>query len=348
MSKRVEGDRLVVSDRIGGSVFPTVEAEVPFALECDGTVGDGFRILGSVYGRQVRAHGNGHVQGMLVGRGDVVIDLRNGGRQRYRGGITSSGNIEVLRDPVGVRQSLVGDLKQAQLLVRGDVVGERVVLRNTIVFGNVQARRIVLENCIVFGALIATESMVLRSSTFLYYYSNAVSFEGPCMALHAMGESIERPTFAPLEDHDGLILGSEVAYYPMVRRRSDSALSNRTWLERPAGAASGRLFPSTDWVRLEVETPDVAAILRKRPEEPKARKGERWVLSIAGRAMNFGVLTLDLQVLIRMLQLAFEFDHYLPEAKTAALFWIERHCTTDEQWLMREFLVHPAQQGDVS
>lgn len=342
MTTRIDGDRVFVTGVVRASIFPKVEAETAYTIECDGSADAGsgsFDIHGSIYGRQLRFRGPGTSRSCVVGRGELVLDLRGGGVQRFLGGLSASGNIEVLVAPTALRDSVAGDIARARLLVRGDVVGEVVFLRDAVVFGNIQGRRVVLERCIVVGAVVAREDLVIRGSTVLYYHASRVSFEGPCMCLHAMGESIERPVFGALEDVDGTVYESSVLYYPVIRRRADSALSNRPWHGTQPGVATGRLHPPSDWVRVGIEQPDPAAELRNRPDEPKIRRSDRWVLSIAGRAMNFGILSLDIQAVGRMLQTAFEYDHYVAEAKAEARRWIESHCTRDEQWLMERLAI---------
>lgn len=339
MTTRIDGDRVFVSGLVRASIFPKVESETAYMVECDGTLDGGFDIQGSVYGRQLRFRGNGTARSCVVGRGELVLDARGSSQLRFLGGLCASGNIEALVDPRRLEECAVGEISRASILVRGDVVGEAIVLRDAVVFGNVQGRRVVLERCIVVGAVVAREDLVVRASTVLYYHAQRVSFDGPCMCLHAMGESVERPAFGAFEDIDGTVYESSVLYYPVIRRRADSALSNRPWKAPVPGAASGRLHPPSDWVRVAIEQPDPAAVLRNKPDEPKVRQSERWVLSIAGRAMNFGILSLDIQAIGKMLQTAFEYDHYVDEAQAEARRWVESHCTTDERWLLGKFAI---------
>ena len=317
MTTRIDGDQVFVTGTVRASIFPKVESETAYAIEFDGrgeAGGGAFDIQGSIYGRQLRFRGSGIGRSCVVGRGELVLDLRAGGVQRFLGGLTANGNIEVLSDPTALRDSLVADIERTRVLVRGDVVGEVVYLRDTVVFGNIQAKRVVLERCIVVGAVVAREDLIIRASTVLYYHASRISFEGPCMCLHAMGESVERPVFSAMEDAGGTVYEPSVLYYPVIRRRAETSLSNRPWQSVPPGTATGRLHPPSDWVRVGIEQPDPAAVLRNRPDEPKTKRSERWVLSIAGRAMNFGMLSLDIQTVGRMLQTAFEFDHYIDEA----------------------------------
>lgn len=334
MTTRVDGDRVFVSGLVRASIYPKVEAETAYTVECDGSIEGGFDVHGAIYARQLRFRGNGTTRSCVVGRGEIVLDVRGIARQRFLGGLVASGSVEVLADPITIKDSVGGDIKRAKVLVRGDVIGEAVALRDTVVFGNIQARRIVLERCIVVGAVVAREELVLRGSTVLYYHAQTVRFEGPCMCLHAMGESIERPVFAPFEDVDETIYPPSVLYYPVIRGREDSALSNRPWVERPVGTAAGMLHPPADWVRVNIEQPAPATEIRDRHDEPMTKRSERWVLSIAGRAMHFGILSLNIRAIGRMLQTAFEYDHYVEQAQVEARLWIEQQCTPDERWLM--------------
>lgn len=337
MPEIVEGDRLRVSGRSDACFFPRTERETNFVREFDGRASDGPFFLGSsVYGRSLRFIGSGECHGIVVGRGDLRIDVSQPGeRQRFRGGIATNGSVDVVAPRAGVRGSLIGDVKRASLLVRGDVVGDNVHLRNSVIVGNVHGSNVFLSNCIVFGAAVASEQLTLSASACLYYHTRLLTFEGPCLMIQAMGDSAARPVFAPLEDEAGEIWPSEVLYYPMIRRDEGHPLGNRPWA--PSKSAPGaRLYPKADWVTVGTEVESHTADAR-----PVA--SDRTILSIAGRALNLGALQIGVEQMASLLKISFEFDHYSDQGRREAMARVRAVTTADEFWVFASLL----EEGDM-
>ena len=164
-------------------------------------------------------------------------------------------------------------------MLRGDVLATNVVLENAIVFGNIEANRIHVTSCIVFGALIAKEKLTVTASTLLYYHAPEVVFEGSCMMVNAMGESNEPPVFATYEDGGGSLWDADLRFYPAVRpERGKDMLMNRPWTNPAGRYDAAKLYPETDWVRV-----DVAPI---ESDDPSTPTEERHVLTISGRALT--------------------------------------------------------------
>ncbi len=338
MPEVVEGDRFRVTGQSDACFFPRFERETNLAREFDGRTVDGaFFLGGSVYGRSLQFRGMGDCRGVVVGRGDLRIDVsRPGERQLFRGGICANGSIEVSAPRTGLRASLVGDIRQASVLVRGDVAGDNVHLRNAVVVGNVHGSNVFLSNCIVFGAAVASEQLTLSASACLYYHSRLATFEGPCLMLQAMGDSAARPIFAPLEDGDGTAYAPEVLYYPMIRRDEGHPLGNRPWAPS-ASAKLAKLYPGADWITVATEvesrTPGAAPIA-----------SDRTILSIAGRALNLGALQVGVEQMATLLKLSFEFDHYSERFQQTAIGRIREVTTDDEFWVFAT-LLQPARSA---
>jgi hypothetical protein len=332
----VEGDRIRVTGRSDTCFFPRTERETNYSRDFDGRTSDGPFLLGSsVYGRSLRFTGPGECHGIVVGRGDVRIDVsRLGERQRFRGGLSTNGSIDVAAPRTGLRDSLVGDIRNASLLVRGDVVGDDIHLRNTIVVGNVQGSNVFLSSCVVFGAAVASEQLTLSASSCLYYHSRLLTFEGPCLMLQAMGDSAVRPSFVPLEDGEGEAWTSEVLYYPVIRRDEGHPLGNRPWAPS-ASARMAKLYPAADWVTVATEaegrTPDAAPVT-----------ADRTILTIAGRALNLGALQIGVEQMAALLKISFEFDHYSDRGRREAMARVRAVTTDDEYWVFANALEREA------
>lgn len=336
MAETIEGDRIIVTGSSDACFFPRLERETNYIREFDGRSAKGpFAIRGSIYGRQLQFRGAGECRGVTVGRGDLMIDVsRPGEVQRFLGPITANGSLTVKSPGLPLQRTTIGDVRNASALIRGDVVGDHVSLSNTVIVGNVHATNIRLNNCIVFGAVIASEQVTLQASTVLYYHCRHMVFEGPCMMLHAMGESATPPVFAPYEDTVGGIFPCDVRYYPAVRTQEGKQLGNRIW-ERPKGATTSMLVPHADWIAVNTEA-------ERKDHDGRQVQSMRTVLTIAGRALNLAALQLAASQLTSMLKICFEFDHYAPRAQRDALESIRANATEEEFWVFSS-LLHPAE-----
>jgi hypothetical protein len=298
MPSTLDGNKMVLSGYCPGDQFPKEKRQLNYSLEADGYSKNGpFMIEGALYGKNIHFTGPGVVAGPILGRGDIKLDNKSIGAQRFLSGLCANGNIISAQQGASIKISLNGDLGFANYVIRGEVVGENIMLENTIVFGSLHAKRIQLINCLVFGGAIATDTLRVVCSTLLNYQSSEILFEGPCAVLHAMGESRSQPDIAPYEDGAGDTWEGDIRYYPVYRGHDDGAITNRSWLPRSAAYRQAKLYVDYDWVEREIQERD-------------GRIGVRYILSIGGRAVDFSKLKTNVEHLKDMICSGLEFDHY--------------------------------------
>ncbi len=333
MSERTDGDRIVVTGFSAGSHFPRTQARTQFRFEADGLSSEGpFVIDGSVYGRDLRFRGPGSVSGPVMGRGDVALQNQSTFPQRFFGGLHANGNVVSDRRADALSRSLSGTLSAASYVVRGDVIAQHISLENAVVFGNVRGRRVDLQHCIVLGQVLAEEAAVLSATTFLSYAAPSVHFRGPCCALFALGTSDVPPVFEAFADGGGRVWEPDVRLYPVLRSEGASPMTNRPWEEATRGYTAAKLAMA-DWVRVDAERTVQRRVGGKNIDEKVSV--ERYVLTIAGRALNFKLLADDLDRLTFMIRCVLEFDHYDPSAQSATRRRWEEVCTPDELALLK-------------
>lgn len=344
MSERKDGDRIVVTGYSAGSHFPRTQAQTQYRFEADGNSAEGpFFIDGSVYGRDIRMRGPGTVLGPLLGRGDITLQNHSASTQRLLGGLHGSGNASCISRGAKLRDSLVGSVEAADYAVRGDVIAEHVSLENAVVFGNVRGRQVRLAQCIVFGQVIAKESAIVSASTLLSYFAPSVRFEGPCCLLFSSGVSERAPEFAPFKDGAHQSWDCDLRYFPALRTMGFAGVAYRPW-DEAAKRTEARLYPE-DWVKVDVEQ-EVSKIRDGRLVVERL-PAERYVLSIAGRALNFEHVQKTLDHLSWMLQTILEFDHYHPNAQQAVHARWKESCTADELFLLGLGTAPPRPQAPV-
>jgi hypothetical protein len=327
MPEKRQGDRIVVTGSSAGSHFPKKQAEIHLGFEADGRTAAGpFSIDGAVYGRNLRFRGPGTVMGPVLGRGDITIEAEPGGPVRFLSGVHASSSIVAVGAPRKLQDTLVASAGSAGLVVRGDAIGDHVMIEDAVVFGCIRARTVVLRRCIVFGQVLAREQATLVATTFMAYEAPRVSFEGPCCALFALGSSHEAPEFREFTDGAGRRWPCDIRFYPAFRSEQ-TPVSNRPWSPGadPNEYAQSGLYPP-DWICADLD--------RKR-EDGSVFSQRRFALTVAGRALNFETLSDRMRKLVWMLRTALEIPHYGPDAtQRVQQAWAET-CNEQEAQLLR-------------
>lgn len=325
MAVQQEGSNVVVNHTVAGSVFPTSERELVFPVLIDGSA-RAVLIGGSVYGRSLELRGQVRVQGPVVSRGDAVL---NPGTQRIQldSGITINGSLNCRYDPMQPLPDLQDSIESARVIVKGDIaVNQGVYLRNTIVFGSIRATHCVLENTLVLGTCLIDESLKVRMSTIGGYACRDVTFEGHCVMLHSLGESLNAPVFAPIETTQGSILDADIRYYPAIRH--GRGLMNRRQQPEVKYPAYARLYPQTDWVR-------ATTLANPALDEEYEGQVRKWVLSIGGRISDITKISEAVNSLTQMLKCGFEFEHYAPNIRRQQLAKALAPLTDEERWILQ-------------
>lgn len=325
MAVQQQGSNVVVNRSVAGSVFPTSERELVFPVLIDGSE-QAVLIGGSVYGRSLELRGDVRVQGPVVSRGDTVL---NPGTHRIQldSGITINGSLNCRYDPLQALPSLQDGMDAARVIVKGDIaVNQGVYLRNAIVFGSIRATHCVLENSLVLGTCLVDESLKVRMSTIGGYASRDVTFEGHCVMLHSLGESLNAPVFAPMETAPGSVHDADVRYYPAIRH--GRGLMNRLQQPDVKYPAYARLYPQTDWVR-------ATTLANPALDEEHQGQVQKWVLSIGGRISDISKISEAVNSLTQMLKCGFEFEHYAPAIRRQQLDKALAPLTDEERWILQ-------------
>lgn len=325
---RQEGSKMVVDASVAGSVFPTSERELAFPVLVSAER-DAVRIEGSLYGRSVELRGSVRIDGPVVSRGDTRLDPLSS-RIKLLSGLTVNGSLNVISPANSGRSASSGapSVRGARVLIKGDIAGNQsVALRDTVVFGSVNAVHCSLENSVVLGTCVASESLRVSGSTIGGYAGRDVSFEGRCMILNALGESLTRPLFLPRETPAGIVEPCDLRFYPVIR--ASGGFMNHEGLQQQPNADYARLHPSADWILARTMANPALA-------EPEGEILEKWVLSIGGRVSDFTAVRDSIESLTRMLKCGFEFEHYHPDDRQRHLIEALRGLSEDEAWLLKE------------
>lgn len=326
---RQEGNKIIVDSSVQGSVFPTSERELPFPVLINAEKKE-IHIEGSLYGRSLELRGGVRVDGPVVSRGDTRLSpLRS--RIKLLAGVTVNGALNVVVPEAVTDQPSLKGIRNAKVIIKGDIaVNQNVSLRDTIVFGSVRAVNCSLENSVVLGTCVASETLKIVGSTIGGYAGRDVSFEGRCMILNALGESLTKPIFLPRELADGSLEECELCFYPVIR--ATAGLMHDASLSQSDNAKYAKIYPSADWVKTATRTNPALA-------EPEGETTEKWVFSIGGRISNLSAIQDSIAGLTRMLKCGFEFEHYHPDQRSRHLSDATMGLTDEESWLLAEVCV---------
>ena len=329
MTIREEGNNIIVDGSFAGSLFPKSEREVVFPVLIDGSYSpQPLHIEGSVYGRSIEIRGAVVVEGPIVSRGDTKL-TPSVNRIRLNGGITVNGILNCISSVETNDISLTDGIEKVSTIIRGDVaVNQSLFLSNAIVFGSIKAVNCKLQNCIVLGTLMIQEKLTASMSSIGGYSAREVIFEGSCILIHALGESLMRPVFGPFETISGEIIESDVRYYPAMRE--GSRLVNLTHVHHDYPVYS-KLDPFSDWVQVDTHTNVIAGT--------RGDLVAKSVLSIGGRIGDFAQIKQSIDALTNMLKCGFEYDHLTPHIKQKVKNNALVNLNADENWILNQVCV---------
>jgi cytoskeletal protein CcmA (bactofilin family) len=326
MAVREEGSNIIVNGSIAGSLFPKNEKDIIFPVLIDGSKSaEPILIEGSVYGRSVEVRGGVTINGPVVSRGDTKLSPSDK-KIRLNGGITVNGVLNGSSAYKSNEISLTQDIENASIIIRGDIaVNQSLYLSNAIVFGSIKAVNCKLENCIILGTLMIEEQLTVSMSSIGGYSAREVTFEGNCILIHALGESLAKPVFSPYESISGEIIESDVRYYPAMRE--NSRLVNLTHANYIYPQYS-QLNPFSDWVLVHAHP--------SANDTNQEDAGTRVVLSIGGRIGDFSQIKDSLGALTDMLKCGFEYDHLSPHIKLKVKEHTMSKLNQDEGWILNQ------------
>lgn len=319
------GSNIVVNDSVAGSVFPTSEAELAFPILVDGTKQQ-VLIEGALYGRSVELRGKVRIRGPVLARGDMRIEPGQASVQ-LDAGLTVNGSLNCVAPALDDSSSLQDRLQNASVIIKGDIAANQSVsLKNAIVFGSIRAVNCALENTLVLGTCIVDETLKVSMSSIGGYACRDVTFEGHCLMVHALGESLTQPLFVPYEALDGVVIGSDLRYYPAIR--SENSIMNRGHGGSAPYPEYSRLYPNTDWVC-------AGASANPALEEHASGKVDKWILSLGGRISDISRISKAVDGITQMLKCGFEFEHYHPARRAEYLERAMKGLTEEEQWILK-------------
>ena len=323
MPIKQDGSKVVVTGKISGSVFPTNEKDTVFPVLIEGE-SEPVNIEGALYGRSLEMRGAVNVQGPVVARGDLRISPR-GKLIQMLAGLTVNGSVNC--EPKVQNPSDRIDVNDAQLIIKGDIAAnQNISLKNAVVFGSIRAVNCTLENTIVLGTCIIEESLVIKMSSIGGYASRDVTFEGSCVMIHALGESLSQPIMVPYEISPDRLISSDIRYYPVIRGYNQ--LLNNSHLNQVYPEYS-ILSIDTDWINSRV-SPNAAL------DELSMEAMNKWVLSIGGRIGDTSLLSDSIDALTSMLKCGFEFEHYHPQKRNLYVKNISEKLTEQESWILNK------------
>jgi len=325
MAVTQQGSNVVVNRSVAGSVFPTNERELLFPVFIDGSE-EPVLVGGSVYGRSLEMRGQVRVHGPVVSRGDTIFSPGLS-RIQLDSGITINGSLNCRFDSNREDATLQDGIDSASIIIKGDIaVNQGVYLRNAIVFGSIRATHLLLENTLVLGTCLVDESLKVRMSTIGGYACRDVTFEGHCVMLHSLGESLNTPVFAPMEIASGTVVEPDIRYYPAIRH--GRGLMNRLLQPDVKYPAYARLYPQTDWVR-------ATTLANPALDEDNEGQMQKWVLSIGGRISDISKISEAVNSLTQMLKCGFEFEHYSLASREQELEKAMAQLTSEERWILQ-------------
>lgn len=217
-------DNVIAEGLVEHGIYPTCHEEIGCSVILRGD----YKVLGGVYGARLKAMGSGVVHGPVVTREDLLLDereLTGTAHHSFLSGLTAP---TVLRNEVPaytIAETVVRDLANAKLRVRGPILADTVHLSNALIIGNIHARQVTLEACVVFGTIECEDLLVMNTCNFVAYRAGrarlmgrmstwlgyGVSYDGA----EFMGASEPRPHIENGHDSFNTVVPPDLRYLPV-------------------------------------------------------------------------------------------------------------------------------------
>jgi hypothetical protein len=216
MAQTPDKNNAVITKELDGSFYPNAQMEIPR----DVILREPFYVKGGVYAQNIRNNGTGTVVGPVMAGREITLTTPTAPNQkplRFLSGLNATHSILIQEKNFPLEKTVINDIKQAGLIVRGDVVSDTVRLENTLILGSVQARQAFLKNSVIVGSVLAEEELRLTNSTFVSFSAGKATLVGQNACWLPFGISGEPIQFDKAESGNGNSTQAELRYLGICR-----------------------------------------------------------------------------------------------------------------------------------
>jgi len=206
----IDKNNVTLTGEMEGSFYPSCQSEILRNV----VLKSPYFLMGGVFARNLKNNGGGTVTGPVLASAEVTLTQPTGKSEpiRFLSGVNATISISVEENGKPLEETAIGNMLNASLIVRGDVVSDMVKVENALVFGNIRGRQITVVNSLVIGSLLAEDELLVENSKFVSFSGGHVVLKGNNGCWLPYGTSLKPVEFEDAYDNLGGKIPSQLQY----------------------------------------------------------------------------------------------------------------------------------------
>jgi hypothetical protein len=292
----IDKNNVTLTGEMEGSFYPSCQAEILRNV----ILKSPYYLKGGILSQNLKNKGGGTVTGPVLTSAEVILlqPARKSEPLRFLSGISATISISVQEEPKPLKKTVIGNILNAGLIIRGDVVSDMVKLENALIFGNIRGRQITVVNSIIIGSLLAEEELLVENSKFVSFSGGHVVLKGNNGCWLPYGTSLAPIEFEDASDSQGREISSQLRYLAIRNARDKEGK-----VKWPGNFTGGN---GND------REPDYTALLLGPGDIKKHKVSENkdiYALNIARRALNLAPVEEEIKTIEEFLKGILMYEH---------------------------------------
>jgi hypothetical protein len=279
----INKNNVTLTGEMEGSFYPSCQSEILRNV----VLKSPYYLKGGVYALNLENNGGGTVSGPVLASAEVSLSppARKSEPLRFLSGISATISIAMEEGNEPLEETVIGDMLNAGLIIRGDVVSEMVKVENALIFGNIRGRQITVVNSVIIGSLLAEDELLVENSKFVSFSGGHVELKGNNGCWLPYGTALVPIGFKDALDGRGKTIPAQLRYL---------AIKN-----------------AKDGINFSPGTGDPALLLG--PDDVKKHKTKEgkdiYALNIARRALNLAPVEEEIRTIEEFLKGVLMYEH---------------------------------------
>jgi len=292
----IDKNNVTLTGEMEGSFYPSCQSEILRNV----LLKSPYYLKGGILSQNLANNGGGTVTGPVLASAEVTLvqPARKSEPLRFLSGISATISISVEEEAKPLEETVIGDMHNTALIIRGDVVSEMVKLENALIFGNIRGRQITVVNSIIIGSLLAEDELLVENSKFVSFSGGHVVLRGNNGCWLPYGTSLAPIEFEDVSDSRGKKIYSQLRYLAIKNTRDKE--SKGMWSSKITGGNEDNQ-----------ESADTAMLLGPGDiKKHKTREGKDiYALNIARRALNLAPVEEEIKTIEEFLRGILMYEH---------------------------------------
>lgn len=292
----IDKNNVNLTGEMEGSFYPSCQSEILRNV----VLKSPYYLKGGIFSRNLKNNGGGTVTGPVLASAEVTLSQPTGksGPLRFLSGISATVSISVEEEVRLLKETVIGKILNAGLIIRGDVVSDMVKLENALIFGNIRGRQVTVVNSIIIGSLLVEEELLVENSKFVSFSGGHVVLRGNNGCWLPYGTSLAPIKFEDASDSQGKTIPFQLRYLA-VKNVKDKEGKGK-WLGKFSNGAG------------DEQAPGDPALLLGPGDIKKHKTGDgldMYALNIARRALDLAPVEEEIKTIEEFLKGILMYEH---------------------------------------